>query len=277
MKIHLVAIDLDGTLLTSGNEITAPTEAIVKAVRREQGVHVVLATARPPRSVKRFYDVLGLDGPMINYNGALVFDPAARRILMHAPISAATARGIVDLARDEHPEVLVSAEVLDRWYTDRVDAAYITQTGRLFEPDRVAPIDEWLAEPVTKLLLLGDGGRMNELGRSIARAFRYQVSVIQTEAECLQITHPTVSKARALKTVAGELGVMREQVMAIGDNANDVEMLQWAGVGVAMANAPESVLRAADYVTDHNDADGVAKAMHQLIMGGVGGLQRARA
>ena len=266
MKIHLVAIDLDGTLLTSGNEITAPTEAIVKAVRREQGVHVVLATARPPRSVKRFYDVLGLDGPMINYNGALVFDPAARRILMHAPISAATARGIVDLARDEHPEVLVSAEVLDRWYTDRVDAAYITQTGRLFEPDRVAPIDEWLAEPVTKLLLLGDGGRMNELGRSIARAFRYQVSVIQTEAECLQITHPTVSKARALKTVAGELGVMREQVMAIGDNANDVGMLKWAAVGVAVANASASALAVADLVTAGHDDDGVAKAVREVIL-----------
>ncbi|KKN57361.1 hypothetical protein LCGC14_0563040 [marine sediment metagenome] len=271
MKIHLVAIDLDGTLLTSANEISSDTAAILRTIRRREGVHVVLASARPPRSVLPFYEALDLDAPMINYNGALVFDPPSGRILLHTPLAGEIARRIAELARREQADVLVSAEVLDRWYTDRYDASYVTQTGRLFRPDMVAPMSEWLNQPVTKLLLLGPAGRMTDLGRRIATEFRFDVTVTQTEGELLQITHSTVSKAQALRTVAGELSVAREQVMAIGDNANDLEMLRWAGVGVAMANAPQEVLAAADYVTDHNDAEGVAKAIEVLIMGGRGG------
>ncbi len=273
-RIHLVGIDLDGTLLNSANEVSTATEAIVRTVNKAKNVHVVLATARPPRSVRPFYDQLGLDTPMINYNGALVLDPPSQRVLLHTPLAGSVARGIADLARNELPNVLVSAEVLDQWYTDRVDSIYVTQTGRLFRPDVVAPMDQWLNRAVTKLLLLGAGEEMLPLGKRIAKEYRYQISVMQTEKELLQITHPTVSKGRALKTVAGELGIPREQVMAIGDNANDIEMLTWAGIGVAMANSPPEVLAAADYVTDTNDADGVAKAINTLVMGGRAKLPR---
>ncbi|MHC4563241.1 MAG: Cof-type HAD-IIB family hydrolase [Planctomycetota bacterium] len=266
MKIHLVAIDLDGTLLNSANEISEASATILRTIRGEHNVHVVLASARPPRSVLPFYHLLELDAPMINYNGALVYDPPSRRVLLHTPVPGKIARGVADLARREYPDVLVSAEILDRWYTDRVDNAYVTQTGRLFRPDLVAPMDEWLAGPVTKLLLLGASDELRRIGRLVATEYRYQITVVQTESELLQITHPTVSKAQALKTVAGEMSVTREQVMAIGDNANDIEMLRWAGIGVAMANAPVDVQDAANYVTDFNDADGVAKAIRELII-----------
>jgi hypothetical protein len=166
------------------------------------------------------------------------------------------------------PQVLVSAEIMDRWYTDRVNHQYVTQTGLTFEPDMVAPVERWLTQPVTKLLLLGPPENIVELGRLLAGEFRHRVIVMQTEDNLIQIMHPTVSKAQALRTVAGELGVTRDQVMAIGDNANDVEMLRWAGLGVAMANAAPPALEAADYITDHHDANGVAKAIHMLIMGG---------
>ena len=276
-RIHLVAIDLDGTLLTSDNMVSPATMAIVETLKGRKTVHVVLATARPPRSTHRFYEQLQLDTPMINYNGALVHDPPSQRVLLHKPLGAELARGIAEMARGDYPDVLVSAEVLDRWYTDRLDESYVTQTGLLFKPNVVAPMEEWLDQPVTKLLLLGDGDRISELGRRIATKFRYDVQVSQTDRELLQIAHPTASKAEALKTVAGEFGVTREQVMAIGDNANDVDMLRWAGIGVAMANAPEEVLAVADYVTDHNDADGVAKAINMLIMGGRTDLPKAEA
>jgi Cof subfamily protein (haloacid dehalogenase superfamily) len=268
MKIHLVAIDLDGTLLNSANEISEASATILRTIRAEHNVHVVLASARPPRSVLPFYHLLELDAPMINYNGALVFDPPSRRVLLHTPVSGKIARGVAELARREYPDVLVSAEILDRWYTDRVDNAYVTETGRLFRPDLVAPMDEWLSGPVTKLLLLGESDELRRIGKLMATEYRYQITVIQTEPELLQITHPTVSKAQALKTVAGEMAVRREQVMAIGDNANDLEMLRWAGIGVAMANAPMEVQAVANYVTDFNDADGVAKAIHELIIKG---------
>jgi len=269
MKIHLVAIDLDGTLLNSAKQITDTTAAILRTARQAAQVHVVLASARPPRSMMPFYALLDLGTPMINYNGALVYDPDSGRVLLHRPIPAPTARAIVDLAREVFGEVLVSGERMDRWYTDRFDADFQTETGRMFSPDVVAPLDEWLDQDMTKLLLLGPPQRLLEVARAVRRALRHQVSIVQTEGNLLQIMHATVSKAAALRVVAAELGVAREQVMAIGDNANDVGMLQWAGLGVAMANAPPQVQAVADFVTDHHDADGAAKAIAGIILKGL--------
>lgn len=268
MKIHLVAIDLDGTLLTSTKEITDTTAAILRAARDEAGVHVVLATARPPRSVEPFYRLLDLDTPTINYNGALVYHPPTGRILMHKPIPAKVASGIIALARTMYPSVLVSAEALDHWFTDRYDPGYATETGLLFQPDLVAPVDTWLNQSMTKLLLLGLPEWLHEINSAIHREFQHQVVTVQTENTLLQIMHATVSKAQALRVVAGDMGVSREQTMAIGDNANDVGMLQWAGVAVAMGNAAPEAKAVADYITDHHDADGAANAVRKLILQG---------
>ena len=269
MKIRLVAVDLDGTLLNSAKQITATTAAILRSAR-EAGVRIVLATARPPRSVMPFYSLLDLTAPMINYNGALVFEPGSERILLHRPIPAKTARGIADLARRTDPKVLISAEILDRWYTDRLDPAYSTETGKLYQPDVVAPIDEWLTGEVTKLLLLDRPKRLAPLAEAIRAAYPRGVRTVQTEDYLLQIMHASVSKAHALRVVAADMAIQREEVMAIGDNANDVGMLRWAGVGVAMANAAPQALAAADHVTDHHDADGAAKAIARLLAGRAG-------
>lgn len=269
-RIHLVAIDLDGTLLNSAKEITDTTSTILRTVRETRGVHVVLATARPPRSVLPFHELLDLDTPMINYNGALVFDPTCSRVIMHRPIAPKTARRVVDVARGVYPGVLVSGEILDRLHTDRFDAAYATETDKLglAQPD-VSPVDRWMTEAITKLLLLGEPDPLMDAALAVRRALRHQVTLMRTEPTLIQVTHPTVSKAAALKTVAGELGIPREQVMAIGDNANDVTMLEWAGIGVAMENAAPEAIAAADMVTDHHDADGAAKAIHRVIVQGL--------
>ncbi|MFP4106842.1 MAG: Cof-type HAD-IIB family hydrolase [Phycisphaerae bacterium] len=269
MNIHLVAIDLDGTLLNSGKEITETTSKILRTAREQKNVRIVLATARPPRSVRPFYELLDLDTPMINYNGALVYDPTCSRVVLHRPMACKTVRAIVDLARSVQPKVLVSAEVMDKWYTDYYDPAYDTETGLLYKPDVVGPVEQWLNQPITKLLLLGKPERLSEVEKHIQKRFLHQVSVVHTEGHLMQIMHITAGKAQALRTVAGELNIPREQVMAIGDNANDVGMLQWAGVGVAMANAAEPVLRVADYVTDHHDADGAAHAIRRIILQGL--------
>jgi len=269
MKIHLVAIDLDGTLLNSAKEITEATASILRAAREQVGLHIVLATARPPRSVMPFHDLLDLDTPMINYNGALVLDPGADRVVMHRPIPAKTCRGIIQLARSVHADVLVSAEVMDRWYTDRFDPTYNTETGLLFEPDLVAPVEQWADQSMTKLLLLGRPDRLVEVAHAVRDRFGRQVATVQTEGHMIQIMHATVSKARALRVVAAEMNLRRGQVMAIGDNANDVGMLQWAGIAVAMANASPEALAVADHVADHHDADGAAHAVRQLILEGL--------
>ena len=94
-----------------------------------------------------------------------------------------------------------------------------------------------------------------------------ELTIVQTEDNLLQITHTMVSKARALMAVAADLGGGRENVMAIGDNANDVGMLRWAAVGVVMANGHPQARAVADYITEDHDSDGVARAVTRLLDG----------
>ncbi|MDP6046256.1 MAG: Cof-type HAD-IIB family hydrolase [Phycisphaerae bacterium] len=267
MKIRLVAIDLDGTLLNSAKEITASTATIIRAAREVAGVSVVLATARPPRTVLPFYSLLGLDTPMINYNGALVHEPDTGRIILHRPMEAKLARHVASIGREMFPDVLVSAEVLDNWYTDRVEDGWQSETSRLSHSYTVAPMGQWLNQPITRLHLLGRRQWLSDIRHEVKAQLPGKISMAWSETSMLQIMNPTAGKRSALRAVAGEMGIQASEVMAIGDNANDAGMLQWAGIGVAMANASPRAREAADYVTDANDADGAAKAIAKLIVG----------
>src|ERR1700741_666197 len=116
-KIRMVALDFDGTLLTSRKSISALTHTAVKQVAAS-GVHVVLATARPPRSVRGYYEALGLETLTVNYNGALIWDERRKRVVEHVPLDVEVARKIIEWGRKKYPELLVSIEILDKWYTD---------------------------------------------------------------------------------------------------------------------------------------------------------------
>jgi len=203
---------------------------------------------------------------MISYNGAMISLPPERRMLLHRPIAKSVAREIITIARDIHEGIFVSVEILDRKYTDRISQTYLTETDRITGPDVVAPIDDFLEGPITKLLLLGPRDDLIEIRRAITTNIPHQVNMLQTEGNLLQIMHSTVSKAQALREVAGRLQVRRENVMAIGDNAKDIEMFQWAGLAVAMGNATSEAIAAADHVCDDNDSDGVADALHRFIL-----------
>jgi len=266
MPINLIAIDLDGTLLNSSKQITPRT---LSAIRRTGGVgaRIVIASARPPRSVQPLYDFCQLQTVQINYNGALVWDPVGRTVMLHRPMPIATVRAVIELARIGHPDTLASVEVLDKWYTDKFDASYVTETSKVFQPDKVAPFDELLTEPVTKLNLLGPPGAMIELEGLLASHFGGQLAMVRIEDYMLQIMHPTAGKSSALAAVAKRYHVPRDQVMAIGDAPNDLGMIQWAGLGVAVHNAHPLVLQAADYITASNDDDGVAEALEMFVCG----------
>lgn len=262
-----MAIDLDGTLLNSAKEISENCERSLRTARKMTGVRVVIATARPPRTVMPFYSRLGLDTPMINYNGALVHEPQTGRIILHRPMEAKIARGIALMARKMFPDVLISAEILDNWYTDRVEDAWYSQTARLNRQSyTVAPLGQWLNQPITRLLLLGRRDWLDEIQRAVRASIPGQTRMGWSENFMLQIVHPSVGKQAALATVAAELGVSAEQVMAIGDNANDAGMIKWAGTGVAMGNASPDARSAADHVTDDNDNDGAANAISRFIV-----------
>jgi Cof subfamily protein (haloacid dehalogenase superfamily) len=257
--VGLVAIDLDGTLLTDQKQVSKRTVRALAGLPA-RGVKVVIASARPPRSVKHIYELLKLDTWQINYNGALIWDHPNLSVIHHQPLQPEMVNAIVQRARQVYPDCLVSCEILDKWYTDRFDQTYTTETGRLFEPDLVAPLWMFLSQPVTKLMLLGPTDMIDDLAQLVREEFPW-VAVVRSDPELIQITDANVSKAAALQFVAESYQVPMQKVMAIGDALNDVEMLQAAGIAIAMDNAHLSVKQVAHWVAPSNNDHGVHAAL----------------
>lgn len=239
--------------------------AIHEAVRR--GVKVVLATARPPRSSRLIHQGLGLDTPLINYNGAVIHDVEADTNPFHQPLCAKVARQIIDLARSIEPAIVVSIEVLDQWYTDHNDPSFKTETARKFKPDYVGPLNLPLSLPITKVMLLFHAEPLAKVRDAIVAEVGDRVALPQSDSTIIQVVHPEVDKATALAHVADQFGIPAERVCAIGDAPNDAGMLQWAGHGCAVANAFGQARDAADVILDHtNDQRAVGRAIEQYVL-----------
>ena len=265
-QITLVAIDLDGTLLGT-DKLVSKTSAEAIAATLAAGVHVVLASARPPRAVREIYHSLKLDSPQINYNGALIHDPATGDHIHHQPLDGSLAFRIATLARQIDPHVVVHAEVLDQWLTDRVDETLEIETSRTFEPDFIGPLDEFLNQPITKLMFLAPPSRLAGVRKAIQEHFKEDVNVAVSDPHLIQVIDRRVDKGHAVEMIASRLGVNREDVMAIGDAPNDVGMIRWAGLGIAVTNAWPEAIEAADTVVESNDDHGVASALQRYVLG----------
>ncbi len=263
--VGMVAVDLDGTLLRTTKGLSRRNAEAIRRVAA-LGVPVVLATARPPRSVRPIHRALGLTVPTVNYNGAVVDDPTTGRFLLHRPLDAAVATRIVRLARRVHPELLVLVENLDRWYTAQPNHAMLEAVAGKTGPDFVAPFEALLARAMTKLMLLGPRAALDRLQAELPRRFAGGVSLMRSGAQWLQVFDASADKAGGLAWLSERWGVPASGVVAIGDAANDVGMLRWAGWGVAVANASEPTRRAADMVAPSNDADGVAWALERYVL-----------
>lgn len=259
-EIRLVAIDLDGTLLDDQKRISDPTVRALSCLPKDE-IKIVLATARPPRSVRHLYQQLRLDTFTINYNGALIWDELNRLPVFHRPMAGPLVQEIVTAARSLYADLLVSCEIMDRWFTDRDDHTYTTETGRLFKPDLICPVPEICRQPVTKLMFLGHPELISALEPLIPRHFGDRVASIRADEDLIQVMDRRVSKATALQKIADFYDIPMEQVMAIGDAPNDVGMLQSAGVAVAVDNAHERVKQVAHWVAPSNNDHGVHAAL----------------
>jgi 5-amino-6-(5-phospho-D-ribitylamino)uracil phosphatase len=261
-EIRLVALDVDGTLLRPDKSISPRVaRAIASASAR---VPVVLASARPPRSLRAIHEALGLGSLQVNYNGAMVWDRIAERVVSHSPMDAARCAQVVSEARSLVDYAVLSVEHADRWYTDRLDARYTTETGRLFQPDFVGPLSEFAALGATKLMFHAEPADIFRLRCALEPVHRGHVAFIQTDPDLLQLMDARVSKWITLKRLAESLGVAPGNILAVGDNENDIEMIRHAGIGVAMANGSPEALAAADWIAPSNADDGVAAALERF-------------
>lgn len=263
-NIRLIAIDLDDTLLD--DQIQVSTRAIT-AIRAAvaQGVTVTLATGRMFASAVIFARQIGLDVPLITYNGALIRAALTGETLFHQPVPVDAAVDILDLFY--HHGWYIQSYVDDKMYVDQLDDCALTYARLARIPP--LPIGKKLytmkAAP-TKLLGITEPDNVLPLIDKISRLFPDRVYATSSKAGYVEMMHPAVNKGHALAFLAGKLKIDQAQVMALGDSLNDTDMLKYAGFGVAMGNAIPEVKAVAQAVTSGNNEDGVAEAIEKYVL-----------
>ncbi|UFP93560.1 Cof-type HAD-IIB family hydrolase [Gloeobacter morelensis] len=267
MPITLLVLDLDGTIV--GRQLQV-SDAVIGAIRRvrERGVRVAVATGRMYRAALPFYRLVGSDLPLVSYQGALVKDPLDGRVLLHRPVPIE--RTLEVLAFLEGEELAVHLYLNDTLYVRELTAAsrrYGERTG--VTPQVVGDLRRVLTAEPTKILGLTPGEAATDrlLGALRERYAPETLYLTKSDPTFVEVAHPQVNKGLAVRYLAEQmLQIPREEVMCVGDQFNDAEMLAYAGLGVAMGNAPAEVQALADWVAPTVEQDGVARAIEKFIL-----------
>jgi Cof subfamily protein (haloacid dehalogenase superfamily) len=272
-KIHdirLLVLDIDGTIAGPSNTVREPVIQAIQAAQA-QGVQVALATGRMYRSALRFYKTVGSQLPLITYQGAWIQSPQDAQPLKQWALDPELAHHLVDYF--EHPDRADKISIHLYYNDDLYVRAIHPETQSYADRSEVTPIvvedlRSVLQNPPTKLLALSKDTDLIDrcLIELKSRFATHELYLTTSVATFLEATNPEVNKGAAVKYLAEQvLGLSADQVMTVGDNFNDVEMLAYAGIGVAMGNAPDGVKAEANWVAPTVDQDGVAAAIAQFI------------
>jgi Cof subfamily protein (haloacid dehalogenase superfamily) len=230
---------------------------------------VIVVTGRMFRSVLPYVRRAELDDPVVCYQGAVVAEPISGRWLRHIPIPIELARETIAAVQDEgYP--------LNCYVDDELYVAEVTPAARAYADfqhltlNAVGDLLAWLEAPPTKLVAVGDPGELDGLETRMKARFDGRLYISKSLPYFLEFASPEVTKAAGLDFVAEHLGFARERTVAFGDGENDVELVDWAGYGIAVANAHDRVLAVADLVCPRVDEEGVAQVIEAY-------LRRARA
>ncbi len=259
----LIAVDLDETLLGPDHRILPRNARAVRAVA-DLGVACVIASGRMHEATTAFAAELGLDDPIVSYNGAMVRVPSTRELWHHERVPAEAASAVIEYcARDGYH---LNYYLDDRLYVaNRGEWAefYVEHTGSPMEV--VGSLDHLIGTDPTKMILIDAPDVTRRLEAEFVERFGTSLYITRTNPEYLEFMNPNANKGRALELVAARLGVPREQVAAFGDGRNDLPMIRWAGLGVAMGTGRREVIEVADRVAPPYDASGLAVVLEDLF------------
>ncbi len=263
-SVRAVAMDLDGTVLDETFQPSArTTEAIASA--EAAGIACLVATGRMFVSARRIAGTLGIRRPLVCYQGALVADPVSGEVLVHRPIEAPLAREILRAMPTEHARHsnLYIDDELYVWEENEATRRYSQVSG--VEMHIVGPLADWIERPTTKIVTVGRPHEMDVLRDELQPLFGSRAFIAKSLPYFLEFAAPGVSKASGLALLADLLGFSPEQAVAVGDAENDREMLDWAGCGLAVANASDLLKGEADAVIPSVHDDGVAQLLEALV------------
>ena len=270
LPYSISALDLDGTLTNSEKNITPRTfDALMKAQR--EGVRLVLASGRPTFGIAALANQLQLadyGGYVLSYNGGRIIDWCEKTVIFSQVVDQKLVPILYDFA--EKAQLPIVTYLPEAILASKNEGEYLAEEARINGmPVVVAQnfVEEamQIAGGSTKFLIPGEPELLIQLESEMKAALSEQMEVFRSAPFFLELPPKGIDKAQSLQRLLTHLGLERESLMAFGDGFNDLSMIQFAGQGVAMANAVEEVKSIADFVTTSNEEDGIAHALEQLL------------
>lgn len=269
MKYKILVLDLDGTLTNNKKEITARNrETLIRA--QQKGVLLVLASGRPTYGIAPLADELQMDrsgGYILSYNGGEIIDWKTKEILYANVLPNDVVPYLYECARQNEVAILTyDGECI---VTEHPEDIYV-QKEAFLNKMAVRPATDFLKEihlPVPKCLIVADPQKLIPIEAELSVQLQGQISVYRSEPYFLELVPQGIDKAQSLSVLLGKLNITRDEMVAIGDGYNDLSMIKFAGMGIAMGNAQEPVKKSADYITLTNEEDGVAVAVEKFFLG----------
>lgn len=263
MKYKFIAVDMDGTLLNSNGIITGNT---VEGIRHlvSQGIIFTISTGRPIQGVEKYNSLLHLKGPIITYNGAMIVDAETHETLFERGLLRDDAIKIYELGLYYDTTMCIWAG--NQLYGNRLDSRihdYKKLSG--IEPIKIDCIEEILDLGVTKILWYDEEDVIEGIMRELSTEMFSEVTYCTSKPTFLEFFNRKVSKSEAMSQIGLMYNISSKEMIAIGDGLNDLSMIQYAGVGIAMDNADREVKENAQYITSSNDDEGVLKAIKRFF------------
>lgn len=266
MSIKLIAIDMDGTMLNSHHAISPRVKEMIKTAK-DHGIKVAICTGRPYSGAAGYFEELGLsDDFVICYNGAIVQHIKSGEQIAH-----------YSLTHEDFLEIDTMARRLDV-HLHLMDDKFIYTSNRDISPYTVResflvgmPVKYRTQEEITpdfsiiKMMMIDEETILDEAIAKLPDWFFEKYTALRSADFYFEILNKETDKGRGLERLAEHLGISQSETMAIGDNENDLAMIRYAGTGVAMGNAIQSVKDAADVIVADNDHDGVAEAIQSIL------------
>lgn len=277
MPYKLIALDIDGTLLTTRGEITPRTSQALNQAR-QLGIQIVLVTGRRFNSARELVLRLELDIPLVSHNGALTKNIETLEVVDFHPLDDKVAREVIHFGRQHGVDMICNDDPhgLGTMVIEGIspDNKALHRYLNLYRSSVVEVPDlvSYVQSPPIQLTISGRCDPTDEFEIKLREAMGEQIRIFKTryrsfDLTILDVLSLTASKGESLAAVAARNGIAREEIMAVGDNHNDLTMLRYAGLGVVMANAEDELKQMGFEQTASNEEDGVAQAIEKFILG----------
>lgn len=264
----LIALDMDGTLLNEEKKVTQRTKDAIWAAK-DKGVTVVLATGRPIEGVHRYLEELNMLGEndyVLSYNGSLVQKTKNKEIITKRTLKGTDATYLYNLSKElevnihafSEKEGLITPKA-NKYTTVEADI-----NGIKFKEFSFANVDT--EDNMTKIMMIDEPEILQKAVDKLPKEIYNDYTVVRSAPFFLEFLNKEANKGTGVELLAKHLGVKVDEIIAMGDAGNDLHMIEYAGMGIAMGNAFDEVKKVANYITDTNENDGVAKAIEKFVL-----------